>query len=83
MVEFEFNTAWSPPYAWFEAAVRHHPALRFELLWNEEQALWGRFTGTEGISEAFEPELEEFLELWPDCPYQPWDEDEDDDEVGP
>lgn len=34
-IEFEFDTAWSPPRAWFETVVSLFPKLRFKLHYEE------------------------------------------------
>jgi hypothetical protein len=80
-IVIEFNTAWSPPAVWFAAIVDRHQNLEFEMLWNEEQALSGRFFSKAGVAEYEDVDFPEFLELWPDAPYQPWDEEEESEEL--
>lgn len=77
MAEVEFDTPWGPPYNWLVAAAGAHPALVFEMLWNEEQGILGKFDARDGVVTSEEMSFEEAEEREWSPPFQPYDEDEE------
>ena len=50
MISFEFDTAWSPPRAWFETVVEKFPMLSFELHYEEPGCYFaGDIFGGDGL----------------------------------
>lgn len=49
-VIYYFDTAWSPPIAWFEKVIEAYPDLDFQLEWEEcGMGFAGQLAGTKGI----------------------------------
>jgi hypothetical protein len=48
-LSYKFDTAWSPPTAFFERIVEAYPDLDFEFEWEEEQGWGGEAIGSSGV----------------------------------
>lgn len=67
-VVYKFETAWSPPLSWLEAAAECWPGLSFRLRWAEVgMAVAGETTIAGGVEESFDLAVEDVLspeEMW-------------------
>ncbi len=50
VVEYEFETAWSPPVPWLRTVAKMYPELRFRLTYDEPgMELYGAMTLEDGV----------------------------------
>jgi hypothetical protein len=77
---FSFETAWGPPNVWLEKVAQTHPDLDFRMFWNEEQGYGGLFVSTDGDLLHQDMEWKELMAAWPDAPYAPYGEREDEED---
>lgn len=65
IVQYSFNTAWSPPYAWLASVAKKFPNTNLSLYWSDEdipQSGWIRYTDSVKTEENFSyQELESAL----------------------